>query len=486
MIDFSLCRSKPWKHQRAELESYYDSEARALFWQMRTGKSKVIIDTACQLYREGKINSVVICAPNGVHDNWILRQIPEHIWEGIDYKTLCWKADTAGENAVKYKYRAWHAAFAESITFKGLTFYAFNYESVIRKDVKMLMAKIVRKRTFMAVWDEAVDCRRPCAKRTKTMRAFARYAAFRRVLDGTPVHNSPLHAFSQMELLHKACLGYAKFEDFKLHFADWEPAFRGKGLKVKNYKNLEELRDLLAPHSSVVLRKDCEDLPDVLKRERIIPLSEAQQDIYQALRDKTVLELDGKTIDIGTQCSILAKMQQVCGGFIFNKWGHALPMPGNLPRIEALLDEVTLAIGKVIVWAQYKPEIKLIAETFRKHKIKFVEYHGEISTEDRNKALDKFRGDDSVKVFIGQPQAGGRGLEILASTMVWYSHTFSGITRAQACERATKMGHTNVDLVDFIAEQGPDRYIRDKVDNAISIADDIAGRGLQKVLEELK
>jgi len=204
------------------------------------------------------------------------------------------------------------------------------------------------------------------------------------------------------------------------------------------------------------------------------------------LMSREKIKLEGKDLDISTQCSILAKMQQVCGGFIFNKWGVPLPMPGDNPRIEALIDEVGLAPGKVIVWAQYKPELKLIKAELLKAGFRSVQYHGDISADDRAKALDDFANKDAVKVFIGQPQAGGRGLEILADTMIWYSHNFSGIVRAQACERATKMGHDNVEVVDFIAEQGPDRYIRDKVAAALTIADDLAGRGLKRVLEEIE
>jgi hypothetical protein len=486
MFDFSRCKTMPWAHQMKELENHADDISRALWWQMRTGKSKVIIDNACHLYEAGKIDAVIVFAPNGINDNWILRQLPPHMWDSVPYMGLCWKASTAGDNAPRSAKLAWEAEFVASLKFQGLVFYTFNSESINRIDVKKLLAKIAKKRVFMSVWDESADFRRPGAKRTNAARHFSRYAAYRRILDGTPVHNSPLHAFAQMELLKKGCLGYTRFDDFKTHFADWEKAFKGRGLKVKNYKNLEELRSLLAPYSSVVMRADCEDLPDLIHRERIIPLTIEQKDILKALIAREKIQLEGKDLDISTQCSILAKMQQVCGGFIFNKWGVPLPMPGDNPRIEALIDEVSLAPGKVIVWAQYKPELKIIKAELLKAGFRSVQYHGDVSAEDRAKALDDFANKDALKVFIGQPQAGGRGLEILADTMIWYSHNFSGIVRAQACERATKMGHTNVEVVDFIAEQGPDRYIRDKVAAALTIADDLAGRGLKRVLEEIE
>lgn len=40
-------KTSPYEHQLLEFERYGLDRARALLWTMRTGKTKVIIDTAC-------------------------------------------------------------------------------------------------------------------------------------------------------------------------------------------------------------------------------------------------------------------------------------------------------------------------------------------------------------------------------------------------------------------------------------------------------
>lgn len=46
MADF---KTVPYIHQLKEFERSAELPARALLWQMRTGKSKLTVDTACHL-----------------------------------------------------------------------------------------------------------------------------------------------------------------------------------------------------------------------------------------------------------------------------------------------------------------------------------------------------------------------------------------------------------------------------------------------------
>ena len=74
-MDF-LFKTKPYEHQLEALEKSYDKEEFALFMEMGCGKSKVVIDNFVHLYREEKINGVLIIAPKGVYDTWYSKEIP--------------------------------------------------------------------------------------------------------------------------------------------------------------------------------------------------------------------------------------------------------------------------------------------------------------------------------------------------------------------------------------------------------------------------
>ena len=189
-------------------------------------------------------------------------------------------------------------------------------------------------------------------------------------------------------------------------------------------------------------------------------------------------------VSIGENAARIMKLQQVVSGFLIDEYSRNHVIPGGNPRLDALAEEVELTPGKVIIWAQFKKDMDLIARTLRPLGVPFVEYHGDINESKRARALELFRDDERYKVFLGQPQAGGRGLELLADKIIWYSHTWSAITRKQACERATKMGGKNVEIVDFVAP-GVDEYIRGRVERNIEIAAEVAGKGLKAVLAGL-
>ena len=52
----------PWGHQKTEFMRYRTAKARARFWTMRTGKTKVTLDEAAFLYHIGEITGVIVIA----------------------------------------------------------------------------------------------------------------------------------------------------------------------------------------------------------------------------------------------------------------------------------------------------------------------------------------------------------------------------------------------------------------------------------------
>ena len=58
-------KTKPFKHQMDALDASHDKKYFALFMEMGTGKSKVLIDNIVHLYDRGEINFALIIAPKG-------------------------------------------------------------------------------------------------------------------------------------------------------------------------------------------------------------------------------------------------------------------------------------------------------------------------------------------------------------------------------------------------------------------------------------
>lgn len=483
-------KTPPYFHQLQEFEISCELPARALIWQMRTGKTKVIIDTACHLFKRGKIDCVIVLAPNGVHENWIRRELPIHHWDNIKHETVYWDTAVAGvkaEDTEAKKY--WWGEFKNKLGTNNLLWISLASDTMIRKEVRSIIRRAVnmRKGGIMAVYDESHDFRRPGSKRTSMARAITRKASYRRILTGTPIENSPLHAFSQFELLEEGALGFSKFGDFKNEYAEYEMKTTYSGQSYPNlvgFRNLEKLRDSMAPWSSVVLRNDCQDLPDIIPSTRHIELTEEQQHIYTELHQDFEIELNGELVSIGENTARMVKLQQVVSGFLKDEFKDIHTISGGNPRLEALMDEVKLTDGKVIIWCAFHEDMDRVAEALRLAKYEIVEYHGRVSNTEKRKAREAFspEAENSVKALVGYPTV---GLDLSAANkIIWYSHVFDAIKRTQADERATAIGGKNISVVDFIAP-GIDGYIVSNVKNKVSIADAISREGMKEVLRKV-
>lgn len=496
-------KTDPYLHQLREFEASADLPARALFWQMRTGKSKVVIDTACHLYREREIDAVVVVAPNGVHENWLRRELPIHHWDSVDRRELAWRTRTAGTAMAKetgwvskedrerwrHEHEAWWDKARAMLKSRDLAWFTFNSESMTRDDVRRLIARIVRNRRLLIVFDESHDFRRPGSKRTKMARALARKCPYRRILTGTPVTNSPLHAFSQYELLEPGALGFSKYGDFKDRYAEYTMESNRRGHRypvLKEYRNLDELQERMAPWSSVVLRSDCHDLPDLVRRTRDVAMSDEQLRLYRELHRTFVLEVDGQEVSVGESAARLAKLQQVVSGFLIDEFKDVHTIPGPCPRLDAVSDEVYLCPGKIIVWCRFREDMDRVANRLTADGHEVVQYHGRTSDDEKARVRELFApgAENEVKALVGWP---AQGLDLSAAAeIVWYSHTFDAIMREQADERATAIGGENVSVVDVRVAGSVDDYILDNVLDKVSVAEALAGSGMQEALRRME
>jgi hypothetical protein len=495
-------KTQPWKHQVREFEEGVEAPARALLWQMRTGKSKMMVDTACHLYEAGLIDCVMVFAPNGVHENWIVREVPTHTWDDIPWAGWVW--NTEHYSAIKRK-NASKAAVADATrrlkelqhrildatTEPDLLWLTFNNESVTRKDVRSIIAMVAKRRRVLCIWDESSDYRTPGSKRTLMMRALAKRVPYRRILDGTSSHNSPLHLFSQYELLGEGTLGFTKYSDFEARYAVYEQVKTKGGRpinKLSHFQNLDELKQKMVHCSTVVLRSDCEDLPEIHRRVVETPLSASENKAYREAYDYVLKEVGDKKISIREQASRLMKLQQVSSGFVIDEYKDIHHIPGGSSRLEVIADEVRIASGKVIVWCQFQHTIDMVVARLEKDGHKVMQYHGRVSAEEKAWVRKQFQEpDDDHKVIVGQPQAGGRGVDFSAADHVMFAeHGFDAIIREQAKERATKMAGSNIELIDLVMKPAHkfvvDEYILNSTENKVNIADDVAGRGLQAIL----
>ena len=91
MIKNYRFKTQPYSHQLEALERSWDKKTYALFMEMGTGKSKVLVDNIAMLYDRGLIRGAAIVAPKGVYKNWDEIELPVHMPEHVEYTKVLWE-----------------------------------------------------------------------------------------------------------------------------------------------------------------------------------------------------------------------------------------------------------------------------------------------------------------------------------------------------------------------------------------------------------
>ena len=426
---------KPWAHQQQEIEEHAFDENRMLVWDMRTGKSKTAIDSAVRNFECLGPRRILVVAPAGVRDNWLLQEFPAHC--SVPWAGFAWVSSRA--RTLKFR-----DEWARFLKFDGLQVFAVNQEAFRVVEAEGYLRNFTRREPCALIVDEAHHFGASGAKMTKRLKGLSRFCAWRRVLTGTPIDNSPLRFYSICNILKEAALGFTRVAEFNARYADWIMNRTRGGIypKVVGYKNMDELVGKVRVFSSLVKREDCHDLPKVFEIDRLFFTTPQQDAAIAAVKAR----IQAEEIDVRAG---IAAIQAITSG---------IGVEGPNPRLEALqelLDE--LLAGKAIVWCRFTRDIDLVTQAFGRA---CVRYDGQVSRTERIRALDRFRVDPTVRLLVGQPKAGGEGLNLSsASAVVWYSHTYDALEYNQASDRPIQMGGQDIPCYRLVADNGWDKTI---------------------------
>ena len=480
----------PWKHQGKEYEETMDIKASALLWGMRTGKSKPVLDQMSNHYLSSGINGGLVLAPNGVHYNWTHREAPKHIWDEVPYTVFPWITSKSAKVRSKKDLKAHYTSVDKFLDYDGFKLLSVSYGALAvpraQKFIRQFMRACKNRVYFTA--DESHHLGRPNSQQSSLARPLAELCEIRRILSGTAILNSPLQAFSQFEMLERGALGYEKFKQFRKQYAVYETRrMRKSGRRyqaLSHYINLDELKVNMANWSSVVLREDVDDMPDLIMTDNACMLSEAQARAYRDMVEYEVLVGD-EVVQASEGAGRLSKFQQILGGFVYNQFGEVVNIDSNPPRLDAMMDEVLGTLpGKFIIWCRFTEDIVRVTKRLRKEGLNIVQLYGKMNEGDRERSKDRFQNDSLVDGLVGQPQVGSEGIDLSkAEAIINYSHSHNAITRNQAIERGTEKGGGSVAIIDLYTPGTVEEVVLKCLADKVSVADRISGTGLQEVLE---
>ena len=478
MIKDYRFKTKPYAHQIKALEKSWAQTTYALFMEMGTGKSKVLVDNLAMLYDRGAVRGALIVAPKGVYKNWDDIEFPAHMPEHVEYTKVLWEA-----NLTKKKQYELDTLFDGGHDLKVLI---MNVEALSTNkglDFAHSFLNIFLGRALIGI-DESTTIKNPTAKRTKNILKIGNLAKYRRILTGSPVTKSPLDLYSQCEFLDEYHLQQSSYYSFRTRYANMiERNFGGRRVQlVGSYRNLGELTTLLDKFSYRVLKAECLDLPEKVFTKRYVQLTDEQIKVYAQLKRDALALLNDKMMSTMNVITQLMRLHQVTCGHFKADDGTIIHLKNN--RLDELMSILEETDGKVIIWANYREDIKNIANSLKKAygEASTVEYHGGVDPRVRQDNIAQFQQKNGpTRYFVGNTQTGGYGITLTAaSTVIYYSNSYDLEKRLQSEDRAHRIGQkNNVTYVDLIAEGTIDERIVKSLRNKINIANEIMGEDLK-------
>lgn len=316
-LDFSRCRLQPFAHQREDVAWLLDRKYAFIASEMRTGKTKIVIDAIQFLFQAGVINKVIVVTPAAVRDVWFDEEFGElnkHLWENLH--TTVTEFHT--------RIRTWVRPGSEN---PSLDFYVTNFE-FLRSKARLIQLFAVCGSKTLLVGDESSFLKTHSALQTKAFLTLRRRCARVVLLNGTPIFHSPLDLYSQGNILHPNILDCKFITKFKARYAVQAPilGFGGRPIdnghgqpvmKIDGWTNLEDLERRFKPHTVRRLQIDCMDLPPKLDPITLTATLDHSWKTYKAMRDEFVVWLQQNCVVTSATAAIKAlRLAQITGGFL--------------------------------------------------------------------------------------------------------------------------------------------------------------------------
>ena len=462
-------KTQPYDHQRVALRKGATQSVFGFFMEQGTGKTKVTIDNAVYLYNVNLLDTVFVLAPNSVYTNW-KKEIEAH----------------SSANNYIYQHKIDKKFYPKK---NKLNWYLMNIEAFSHKSGYNKGLELVEQRglTTMMVIDESTTIKNRTAKRSKNVIKLGKGVRYKRILTGTPVTKSPLDLWSQFAFLDEDLLGFKSFYSFRARYCIMQSKPVGGNRRIEfpvSYINLEQLEEKILPYTHRVLKKDCLDLPPQIWQRRNIYLSNEQRNAYEILKEHARVVIQDKQSSIHNKLTEIAKLQQVCSGFLYSDDGKLVELSNA--KLDELLNIIEEIECKIIIWATFRHSIQKIEETLQKKygEKSVVTLYGD--TKKRSEVVDNFNDPRGSRFLVSNPSVGGYGLTLNASSyQIFFNNSYNLEERLQAEARNHRSGQKadKVTYIDLVAIKTIDEFIIKALKEKITISAKTLG---EEVLDFLK
>ncbi len=316
------------------------------------------------------------------------------------------------------------------------------------------------------ILDESQLAKNPDSKIYKALLQLK--AENRLVLTGTPIENSLIDLWAQMNFLNRGLL--LNLQTFKNEFQQ----------PIENLNDEEKKQKLKFLISPFILRRKKEEvvkeLPQLIEQTLFCDMTDDQRDIYEkeksAARNLILEAIDYRSFEKSS--------------IIILKMLNRLRLLSNHPRLvddtytgdSGKYDEITRSIEnvvseghKVLIFSSYVKHLNLIAEYLRNNHLAYSLLTG--STQNRSAIIDEFQHKQLTNIFLISLKAGGTGLNLTEADYVFILDPWwNPASENQAISRAHRIGQAkNVFVYRFISSDTIEEKIQTLQQKKKNIAD---------------
>lgn len=214
---------------------------------------------------------------------------------------------------------------------------------------------------------------------------------------------------------------------------------------------------------------DIMELPECVTQDMKLTLGSKQKKAYEQIRKTAKAQIDSHEITAMNAAVALGKMLQISMGWTYDNDGQTATLD-NHDRINALVDIIESASGKVIVYVPYKHALAGVSQALSTSKIDHAVVSGDTSFKDRTEVFRLFQNTGRYKALCAHPKCMNHGLTLTAATVtVWFGPTASAETYEQANARMARIGQDNKMLLVKLWSTPVERKMYDLLDNKIKV-----------------
>ncbi|MCK9327783.1 MAG: DEAD/DEAH box helicase, partial [Bacteroidales bacterium] len=353
-----IYKTKPWQHQQNAYEKLQtnlrEKPGFALFMDMGTGKSKVVID----YLNNSENNMILILCPKTVAGVWP-REFRKHAVDNYRIFNLSGLTKRKRESELK--------RIDQEKNRGNKVVVILNYESAYRDPFKLWSYK---QKFDLLILDESHKIKAPGGKASRYCATLTqKHSAKNILLTGTPLPHSPQDIYAQFRAMNPGIFGFSVTRFRNKYSHQW-----GQYQSQRTWFTEGEYTKKIHNNSYQVKASEALDLPEAIHEDIDIILPAKAKKMYKELEEEFIVWLDnGQEVTAANALVKLLRLQQLTGGFV-----HSEDKTYKIhdEKIEAVLEIIDDISEPVVIFTKFRAELDTLRKELENKKYKVKELSG--------------------------------------------------------------------------------------------------------------